>query len=166
MNVSKASSSHAVFPRLNSWPLLLASVCGSILHPVTQVANRGLGLDSDFSLIPPIQPAKQTLGYDLAPSSSNGGHVLGHRCEHPSPWNGFTSLMGHLVPNTEMRKDHHICSKHSPNDSSSLPDGPAVTPAAGDVQFLAVTPTPSVPLSQLYDTWNSPCYNPYSNFIS
>ena len=73
--------------------------------------------------------------------------------------------MVYLLPNTELKKDHHICDKHSPSDDSSLLDAPAVTSAAGYVQFLALTPTPSISLSQMYDTWNSPYCNPYSDFI-
>lgn len=81
------------------------------------------------------------------------------------PGNGYIPSMVYLLPNMELKEDHHICDKLCPSDSSSLPDAPAVTSTAGYMQFLAVTPTPSISFSQMYDTWNSAYCDLYPDFI-
>lgn len=163
MDVSKTSSSHSVIPRLNT--LMSLSYLSLWLHYSSsyKVINPSLMLDSHFPFIPPVQPIKfLDIIYIV---------IIQHRVALATdasilvPENGYISLMVYLLPNMELKEDCHICDKLFPSDGSSLPDAPAVTSIAGDMQFLALTPTPSISLSQMYEAWNSAYCDLYPDFI-
>lgn len=151
---------------------LLMSVCGFFIYLVTQIIN--LGVVPDLTFPHPSQrinhsinqSVNQLLRYDLSLSSCSGESALGHKCKHSSPQDRYISLTDHLSPNNELKNDHRIFDKHLlSSDGSLLTASPAIISAASYVQFLALRLTSCISLSQMYDTWNSPYSNPYSEFI-
>ena len=148
--------------------VFLPSACGSIIHPVTQVINLRVIFDSYFPLIPHIQPISLLdmiyhchYPMERAPLTTDASILILGMCVSPL-WIIYYWTLSWRRPHLWQKKKKSLLAS---SDGNFLPAGPAIIPAACYVQFLALIPTPSISLSQMYDIWNSPYSNPYSDFI-